>query len=66
LRAEGADSQNAKISVIVEGFDLGLMQAYARLCASVLTRAAVSGHPIADIMKPAEQDARILKIVRDL
>jgi hypothetical protein len=53
LRAEGADSQTAKISVIVEGFDLGLMQAYARLCASVLTRAAVSGHPIADIMKPA-------------
>jgi hypothetical protein len=38
--------RDAKISAIVEGFDLGLMQTYARLCAWALARAhARSGDP---------------------
>jgi Uncharacterized protein conserved in bacteria (DUF2252) len=31
--------RDAKISAVVEGFDLGLMQTYARLCAWALARA---------------------------
>ena len=38
--------RDAKISAVVEGFDLGLMQTYARLCAWALARAhARSGYP---------------------
>jgi Uncharacterized protein conserved in bacteria (DUF2252) len=38
--------RDAKISALVEGFDLNLMQTYARLCAWVLARAHTrSGDP---------------------
>jgi hypothetical protein len=38
--------RDARISAVVEGFDLDLMQGYARLCASALARAhARSGDP---------------------
>jgi hypothetical protein len=38
--------RDAKISAVVEGFDLGLMQGYAGLCAWALARAhARSGDP---------------------